>query len=238
MELARADASGAAVETVSQAPFTDGSAEAKCNPRELLFKFESLGESCELGFVQRHFKAEPLGLLRWAGIPFESLLAGLQSGFAGLGAPEQTQLYLDPTSDEYRTFDRRYCINMHAFLRKDLANQEKTYELLRRRLAFLGEKLITDLQSGEKIFVYVSGRELGRGEIDTLHAALCRFRKNTLLYVRPGHGTFLSGQVEMIGDGLLAGWIDRLGYDGKRWDISFDGWLALCHEAAQLSGKV
>jgi hypothetical protein len=235
LELARADAYGA--EAAAQAPSSDASEEAEFASRELLLKFESLGESCELGFVQRHFKAEPLGLLRWAGVPFETLLDGLQSGFAGLGDAKQTILYLDPISDEYRTFDRRYCINMHAFIRKDLANQEKTYELLRARLQFLKDKLLADLQSSEKIFVHVSGRELDPREIDALRAALSRYGKNTLLCVRPRHGNRAPGQVDMIGDGLLAGWVDRLGYDGKRWDISFDCWLALCQKAAGLSDK-
>ena len=32
----------------------------------LLNSFESLGDNCEFGFVQRKFGTEPAGLLRWA----------------------------------------------------------------------------------------------------------------------------------------------------------------------------
>ena len=32
---------------------------------ELFLQFESLGHDCEFGFVQRHFNADPHGLLRW-----------------------------------------------------------------------------------------------------------------------------------------------------------------------------
>jgi len=55
--------------------------------RHLLMRFEALGENCELGFVQRHFGAEPLGLLRWAGISNASLVTALDTAFAGVGDP-------------------------------------------------------------------------------------------------------------------------------------------------------
>ena len=39
---------------------------------EMLLEFESLGDNCEFGLVQRHFGAEPISLLRFAG--FEILI--------------------------------------------------------------------------------------------------------------------------------------------------------------------
>ena len=37
------------------------------NDRDLVFAFESIGDNCELGMLQRHVGIEPLGLLRFAG---------------------------------------------------------------------------------------------------------------------------------------------------------------------------
>ena len=45
--------------------------------RELVLHFESIGDNCELGLVQRRAGAEPLGLLRFAGAPLRSFLRAL-----------------------------------------------------------------------------------------------------------------------------------------------------------------
>ena len=126
---------------------------------------------------------------------------------------------------------------MHAFVHKDLTSQANTYEMLLRRLRFLKDKLIADLQSRDKIFVYAGDRQLERSELFALHAAVCGYGSNTLLCVCPRRGNQVPGHVEIIADGLLAGCIDRLGYDGKRWDVSFDCWLELCQQAIRASGK-
>jgi tetratricopeptide (TPR) repeat protein len=48
---------------------------------DILLKFESLGENCEFGLVQRHYGAEPLGLLRWMGAEPDQLCLALEAGF-------------------------------------------------------------------------------------------------------------------------------------------------------------
>lgn len=58
---------------------------------ELMLSFESLGDNCEFGLVQRQANIEPLGLLRFNGfhVPpefrIERLVAGLDRHFYGLG---------------------------------------------------------------------------------------------------------------------------------------------------------
>jgi tetratricopeptide (TPR) repeat protein len=61
--------------------------------RDILMCFESLGgthQGCEFGNVQRHYGAEPLGLLRWAEMTPDNLMAALECGFEGVGDPENT----------------------------------------------------------------------------------------------------------------------------------------------------
>ena len=53
----------------------------------LMRQVESLGINCELGLVQRHCLAEPLGLFRFAYTPLEGLVAALHQDFAGIGDP-------------------------------------------------------------------------------------------------------------------------------------------------------
>ncbi|HEX2941395.1 MAG TPA: hypothetical protein VHO91_10130 [Rhodopila sp.] len=74
---------------------------------DILFAFESLGDNCEFGLVQRYHGIEPLGLLRLAGfnVPFEARLAkrthALRLGFDGLGAPD-TIGHFRPRTEHHR----------------------------------------------------------------------------------------------------------------------------------------
>lgn len=205
--------------------------DADLSAQELLMNFESLGENCELGFVQRHFGAEPLGLIRWAGIPLAKLIRGLEDSFAGVGTAANTVMYVDPNIREYRIADKSYDLTMHTFIVENKENEQILFEKICRRARYLREKLLDDLTSGEKIFVFQSDNDLSSHAVGRLHAALRHYGDNTLLVVQAKSATRRAGEVEILGDGLFAGYLDKLGYDGERWDISFDLWLAICRTA-------
>ena len=79
-----------------------------------------------------------------------------------------------------------------------------------RRLKFLSQKLIADLKSGEKIFVYkITARSLTRTELAGLRAAMARYGDNTLLYVSYADPDHPDGSVELVEPGLIIGYIDR-----------------------------
>lgn len=202
--------------------------------RDLLMNFEGLGDDCELGFVQRHFGAEPLGLLRWAGMPLHCLLEGLATGLDGVGVLDNTVLYVDPSTHEYWTRDTRFDMNMHTFIVEDKDNEKVIFDKLCRRVRYLRDKFIDDLRVAEKIFVFQSDDELTGEQMVELHAALRRYGDNTLLCVRPPDDGYSPGEVVTMADGLLVGYIDKPGFDGKRWDISFDLWLSICQKAERV----
>ena len=52
-------------------------ASADISVTDLMLAFESLGERCDFGAVQRHYGVEPLGLLRFAFSPLDPLIAAL-----------------------------------------------------------------------------------------------------------------------------------------------------------------
>jgi tetratricopeptide (TPR) repeat protein len=67
--------------TVAAAPMPDPD-NTDQNVRDLVMQFESLGGrglGCEFGIFQRDCGAEPLGLLRWADMPYDMLLATLRT---------------------------------------------------------------------------------------------------------------------------------------------------------------
>ena len=200
--------------------------------RDLFMRFESLGENCELGFTQQHFGTEPLGLLRWAGISFDKLLQGLATEFQGVGSAETTELRLNPQNHEYYTIDKVFGLNMHTFIIRDDANEPKIYQKLCRRMQYLRTKLLDDLRSGEKIFVFQSGETLDDEKARRLQGAMHRYGPTKLLVVRLQDDHHAPGTVRVLEDGLMVGYIDRIGYDGKRWAISFEIWRRLCETAA------
>jgi len=77
----------------------DMNAAAELSDRELVLRFESLGDNCKLGLVQRKVGAEPLGMFRFAGAPLEHLLQAMRARFAGMADPAHVQV--QPENGEF-----------------------------------------------------------------------------------------------------------------------------------------
>jgi tetratricopeptide (TPR) repeat protein len=209
--------------------------------RELVSTFESLGGTllgCEFGLFQREFGAEPLGLLRWTDIEPDALIAALEVEFEGVGLPANTELVTPPdASAEYATRDRRFGMRMHTFVSMRATPPDQMFARVCRRLQYLRDKLLADLKSSEKVFVYkITARNLTDDELRRLHGALRRYGDNTLLYVRyadPGHP---AGAVEMTEPGLLIGYVDRfaMSASGENLGAQTVAWTDICRKAYRL----
>jgi hypothetical protein len=212
--------------------------------RDLILQFESLGGlqmGCEFGIFQRDCGAEPLGLLRWANMPYEGIVRVLESRFAGVGTEENTVLFTTAVGGgrpEYCTRDRRGMMFMRAFIYEGEVPFDKLYASSCRRLQFLARKLIEDLEQGSKIFVYrLSERDLSEAELDRLHTAMRSYGDNTLLYVRREDAEHVNGTVELVKPGLMVGYIDRFKV-APSGEISAApptaSWLKICQNAWEL----
>ena len=233
------DATDAAASPVAAAapPLDVGRVEDAAT-RALLLRFESLGQNCEFGLVQRRFGAEPLGLLRWNNTPPETLLKLLEARFAGLGDPESTMLRSD-ASGEYYVEDRRYGLHLHTFIKTHQTDAASLLTKQCRHLRRLAEMTVETLTAGEKILVYKTDRADWRDFVGPLHAALRRLGPCTLLTVHLHEADNPPGSVRVGGEGLLHGFLDRLNppLDGPRrghWDIPFDLWIELCTRTVAL----
>jgi tetratricopeptide (TPR) repeat protein len=208
--------------------------------RDLLIQFESLGGrglGCEFGMFQREFGAEPLGLLRWADMPYDGIIAALESRFDGVGAPEHTELFVDRehARPEYCTRDKRGFMFMRAFIYEDEMPYDRMWKQALRRLVFLKHKLIADLEAGDKIFVYrLTDRNLEPDELERLHRAVRSYASNTLLYVRYEDTAHPNGTVEFAAPGLMIGYMDRfkMAPDGQlSASPPSASWLEICRNA-------
>jgi len=155
---------------------------------------------------------------------------------------ENTELFLADNAgrQEYRTKDTRFGMIMHTFIHEDSITYEKMHSQVCRRLQFLAQKLITDLEAASKIFVFkVNSRNLLTAEIDRIHCAMRRYGDNTLLYVRYQDAEHPNGTVEIAKPGLMIGYIDHFTFsrEGTSLGAPFQSWLTLCTKAYELVGS-
>ncbi len=203
------------------------------SPRDLAFRFESIGENCEFGLVQRGCDAEPLGLLRFSSIFLRPLIRGLDDRFEGLGNAASIEPRYE--NDEYMIYEKVYGLVYHSFVREGERDVDRLREQEAIRLKFLRRKFLEELETGGKIFVYKGGATISDEEILPLHLALRRYADNTLLWVVPAERDRPPGSVEMVLPGLLKAYIDRFAPDDNAHDFSFDGWMRVCGNALVLA---
>ncbi|MBE7220843.1 MAG: hypothetical protein INR64_20445, partial [Caulobacteraceae bacterium] len=203
--------------------------------RRLMLGFESLGDSCEFGLVQRRYAAEPLGLLRWNDVQLDNLLAALAERFAGMGEPAVTEMPVIGNG-EYTVRDTRWDLWMHTFQFVGQADPAVLLPKMCRRVAYLRDKLIEDLVAAEKIFVY-RAPALSAERIAALHAALRAYGSAKLLVALPVDAAEafanVPGELVEVGEGCWVGVLSRLGVtDDNQWDIAYDDWVRICRKAS------
>ena len=141
--------------------------------RDLLLRFESIGDSCEFGVVQRRCAAERPGLLRWSSLTLDALVSALEQRFPGTGDPANIELSCR-ASGEFILTDRRWRLAVHTFRFAGQADRDRLYGSMCRRIAVLTKQLNADLTAAEKIFVYRTEGIDGDG-LERLHRALRGF---------------------------------------------------------------
>ncbi|HUB43881.1 MAG TPA: hypothetical protein VMB73_02750 [Acetobacteraceae bacterium] len=203
---------------------------------QLVMQFESLGENCEFGLVQRRCDAEPLGLLRFSSTFIRDLVRGLEAGFDGIGAPEDLEPRLEGmgAEKEYMIADRRYGLLYHTFVLEHQRSAWLLKEQESTRLKFLHRKFMEELEVHEKIFVYKQNAQVSREEVRALFLALNRYGSNTLLWVVPVEAPAQVGTVEVLENGLFRGYVDRFAPPENAHDLSLNAWLRVCLNAWRL----
>ncbi len=223
----------AATDTVPSALLTDLLAQAPvgdgADTGALLMRFESLGDTCEFGILQRQFEVEPLSLLRWATVHPKPLLAALRERFAGIGEPHQTELAV--AAGDYALRDTRYRFWFATFVRETQEPRSTFFPQQCQRMQFLRRALIQTIESGESILVYKYDPATDDGMLWAMRAAVRTYNPRTMLLgVRLEDSGHPSGSIDVLGDGLVAGYVDRF----SNTDVSVDAWLSICRQTAAL----
>ncbi len=172
---------------------------------DLLLQFESLGDNCEFGLMQRYAGVEPLGLFRFNFTPLEELIAGLDCRFADLA--EDGQVDVNFEHGQWMIRERRYKFCYHTF------NRDPSYDTVRlvreqtRWLKRMAQKFLEQLEIGDRIYVRKGEPASEPEKMVRLVSALRRIGPATLLWVTPARAGHPSGSVTVDGEGLLHGYI-------------------------------
>ncbi len=197
----------------------------------LVMQFESIGDNCEFGLVQRRFGAEPLGLLRWANVSPPVLVQLLDSRFDGIADLENLDLHRTPHG-EYWLKDTRFNLHFHTFVSSEVADSRAFVAKHAARLRWLRDKMRADLEEGCKTLVYKGTDGLTERAVAGIVKALRRVSPAKLLCVTKAPPETAGGCVNDCGDGVLRGALSMTSPVGRRWDINFDEWLSLCTAAS------
>jgi hypothetical protein len=206
-------------------------------PREqMIMRFESLGDNCEFGLVQRRMGAEPLGLLRFSYIELPLLLRGLRRGFDGLGDPNTTEVTAEGDDREFVVRESVYGMTYHTFQYEAQISLDTVRQQQATRLNFLRRKLMEDIATGEKIFVLKRSPPLRPEEVLPVYATLNEPGRTWLLWMVPSDAAHPPGTVELLLPGLLRGYLDRFAPPENAHELSLAAWTAVCEAAWRAVG--
>ena len=201
---------------------------------DLMLKFESLGQNCEFGLVQRQCQAEPLGLLRFSSTPLPQLLNALDARFEGMGTSRTTSVNISSNGREYMVQDSRFGFVYHAWVNAgEMSAGDVTAREL-RRVPFLVRKLLEDLEAGEKTFVFKGMGAMPEEEVFPLAMAIRRYGPNTLLFVTLSDANHRGGTVEARAPGFRVGYVDRFAPGDSAQDLMLGQWVKVCRETYRL----
>ena len=201
--------------------------------RTLVLGFESLGQNCEFGLFQRHFGAEPLGLLRWVAIDPEALIGLLNSRFHELREPGNFTLKRSDWG-EYALVSSAPEVIFHTWITESVAEPDVLREKQLARLVVLRRKMLTELEKSSKIYVYKACFTLSDDQAAQIANALQAFGKHTFLCVREASHPWQVATVSRVSNTMLLGYISRSNPVDGLWNISFQEWLSICRQARRL----
>ena len=199
---------------------------------QLLGQFESLGDNCEFGLVQRTAGIERLGFFRFNFAALHAVLTALDRDFADVGGPEQVEIYTE-NNRELMVRIWPYLFQYHTHIQEGNIDVEVLRNQQIKAIKFLIRKMLEDLRAAEKIFIRKGPDSTTEAQMQRLLQALRRHGPVTLLWVVTQDEAHPMGSVEVVAPGLLKGHIDRFAPYDDAHDFS-RVWPDICRGAYRL----
>jgi hypothetical protein len=200
--------------------------------RDLMLRFASLGDNCELGVVQRDHQANAMDLLRWAATPVGVLLRLLDEDFQGIG----DNLTVRPAGPAYWVTNDHYGFKWHDWTRAEKASIEVIAQREARRLPAMAAKLRKEMREGSRIFVVKQARHvMSQALAERVHQAMGANGQPILLYVNQGAPV----SVTEVAPRLFSGTIPEFANPGRVPSTTRTAdWTALCQATADLADQL
>lgn len=206
---------------------------------DFLKEFESIGDNCEFGMIQKLYGFDEGSLLKWARIPkIYQLINFLENDFK--------EFYLlDNISPKWDDMieDTKYGLWFHSDLGSvmsenvrrwtldDADARKQIYEVEYEKRTYLLKKFKNAIAENGKIFVYKMNALVEPSAIVRLHAALRRHGKANLLHVEQAAEGEACYRVAERGDGLWRSCLPRFAPYWPVTDYLPGAWEELCEEA-------
>lgn len=201
--------------------------------------FESLGDNCEFGFVQRMNGIEPGGLLRWA-ISFPDILtANIANGFDCLYQFDNLTPHTPAMVSDAGTglkFHSKLKSQNGVFI-EDEAPRRVVHAEEAAKIGYLRDKLLQLLASGRKHFIYKHNHGVSAGQAAQMANAIAAHGPAQLLIVHQDSDPLKASVVERAWDNLFFGYLPAFAPYAAATDFDLVAWMKLLENAAQVMPK-
>jgi hypothetical protein len=199
----------------------------------LMASFESLGNICDFGLLQRALGADLLGLLRFGGVDIRGLVRGILDKFSSLATagPSDVRVEISDVND-YFVIEKHYGIGWHTLLAPNQASPEQIAPREVSRLPLLRRKFAETIDEAHKTFILHRPEGLLRAQVDAVVEALRLQSDCAVLWVEKDNSR--AGEVEALSSYLMKGYLDNLGDLGNP---SRESWLSVCANAHLIRGQ-
>ena len=227
-------------EVVSAEFLTDAAATIEAalglNTVELMRGFESLGDNCEFGIVQRKLGLEVLNLFRFGNVKLSDLMRALTDDVKAATDPAAITIELnDAVRREYVLTLATYNLRWHTFTYENEADEQKLWKDHTIKIGYLRRKFYEGLRGGRKIYVVKQRLPVPVGQAVALLMELNRTGRATLLLVEPASKDRRPGEVELIAPGLMRGYVTQFAPDSDVESADPTDWLRVCANATLLN---
>jgi Flp pilus assembly protein TadD len=205
--------------------------------REFMLRFESMGEDCEFGLVQRHYGAEPLSMLRWCSTHPGTVVAGLRREFEGVG--EVANVEVDMGKPEIMVNEKSSGIRFHTFIQRSPSLDVESFAKRQaKHLAYLKRMFMERLRDGEKVYVYKVIKPVPLETLETIYNEIRKYSNSPLLIMQRHDAENPPGSFRRAQGDLFFGYVERFGLDnGPVWKINFDVWVSICKGVMRELGR-
>jgi hypothetical protein len=202
---------------------------------EIFSDFQSLGDDCEFGMMQRRVaNGGGVGLFRFSSVTLDALIHGLSCEFSDIAEDDDFSIVCeDGPKREFIGIETKYGMRYHTGRFLDDPHGINIREKEVKRLRFLARKLMGDIRGGYKLLVIKRKVGFECDEIARLLSVIRRLGPSTILWVSESDAGRQPGSVEWIAKNLIRGYVGWIAVPPLS-NIDDHSWAKVCAGAHQL----